>query len=161
MISNLSETAKFYINCYENGNMIRSGKKTDIERMIKIWLEASIKAHGFMPPDYWNSKLNDMRNLYLPSSENYVYDDGGELFGFISIYHETIAAIFVLPSRQGEGIGSKLIEFAKSKYRELSLTVYKSNTASISFYKKHGFIINEEQIDEHTGHPEIIMELNS
>ena len=141
--------------------MIRSGKNTDIERMTKIWLEASIKAHGFMPPDYWTSKANDMRNLYLPLSENYVYDDGGELLGFISIHNGTIAAIFVLPSRQGEGIGSKLIEFIKTKHKDLSLTVYKSNTASIAFYKKHGFVISEEQVDEHTGHPEIIMKLNA
>lgn len=139
--------------------MIRRGAKTDIERMVKIWLEASTKAHDFMPPDYWHSKSNDMQNLYLPSSENYVYDEGGELVGFISIHHETIAAIFVLPSSQGGGIGSELVEFIKRKYKKLSLAVYKSNTTSISFYKKHGFTMSKEQIDEHTGHPELIMKL--
>ena len=81
------------------------------------------------------------------------------MIGFISIHHETIAAIFVLPSRQGEGIGSELIEFIKIKYKKLGLAVYKSNAASISFYKKHGFTIRKEQIDEHTGHPEFIMKL--
>ncbi|NNG01273.1 MAG: N-acetyltransferase [Desulfobacteraceae bacterium] len=141
--------------------MIRSPKKTDIESIIKIWLEASIKAHDFMPSDYWESKVNDMRDVYLPSSANYVYENSGEIYGFLSIYKCTLAALFVSPSRQGEGIGSELIGFIKGKYRELTLSVYKNNTASISFYKKHGFVRYKEQIDEHTGHPEIIMKLKS
>lgn len=141
--------------------MIRISQHTDTETIINIWLAASIEAHDFMAPEYWESKVDDMRNVYIPASETYVYEKNGTVKGFISIYENSIAAIFVNPTLQGNGIGSELIEFVKSKNNELSLSVYKSNTKSISFYKKHGFKEIREQIDEHTNYSEIIMKLNS
>lgn len=141
--------------------MIRNSQQTDTETIVNIWLEASIKAHDFMAPEYWESKVDDMRNIYIPASKTYVYEKEGSIKGFISIYNNNIAAIFVSPTVQGNGLGSKLIEFVKSKNKDLSLCVYKSNTKSISFYKKHGFQEVCEQIDEHTNFPELKMKLNS
>ncbi|WP_028582054.1 N-acetyltransferase [Desulfogranum japonicum] len=139
--------------------MIRSFYQSDLEGVLNIWLTASIKAHSFMPAEYWQSKVNDMREIYLPASESYVYEERGDILGFLSIYQNNLAAIFVSPLKQGNGIGSKLIEHVKSKYQVLNLCVYKGNIDSIEFYKKHGFTIVYEQIDEHTGHPEIAMKL--
>lgn len=133
---------------------------SDIKRILDIWLKASIEAHNFVPSTYWESKANDMREIYLPASENYVYQKHGEIFGFISIYQSNLAALFVLPSQQGNGIGSELIKCIKDKYNILSLSVYKDNKPSLAFYKKHGFVIVGEQLDEHTGHSEIIMKLD-
>ena len=31
----------------------------------------------------------------------------------------------------------------------------------IEFYLKRGFVIEKEQIDEHTGHPELVMTFNA
>jgi putative acetyltransferase len=140
--------------------MIRKATAEDFSEMTKIWLEASIKAHDFMPESFWESKVNDMQTCYLPSSKNYVSIDHNNITGFISMADKTIAALFVSPSSQGKGIGSKLINFIKNKSNELELCVYKSNAASISFYKKHDFLICDEKIDEQTGHPELIMKLN-
>lgn len=141
--------------------MIRNFQHSDIESIVEIWLAASIKAHDFMAPEYWESKLDDMRNIYIPASETYVYENDAKIEGFISIYENNIAAIFVSPKLQGKGIGSGLIDFVRSRYKELSLCVYKSNEKSISFYKKHGFQVVCEQIDEHTNYPEIKMKINS
>lgn len=140
--------------------MIRIFQQNDIESILEVWLAASIEAHDFMAPDYWESKLDDMRNIYLPASETYVYDSDGNLEGFISMYENNIAALFVRPAVQKQGIGSELIQFVKTRYKELSLCVYKSNERSISFYRKHGFQVVCEQIDEHTNHPEIKMKLS-
>lgn len=106
-----------------------------------------------MTPEYWESKVDDMRNVYIPASETYVYERDGSIKGFISIYENNIAAIFVSPTLQGKGIGSELIKFVKNTNKELSLCVYKSNIKSISFYKKHGFQKECEQIDEQTNFP--------
>ena len=137
--------------------MIRKATAKDFKKMTQIWLEASIDAHNFMPDSFWRSKVHEMQNLYLPSSKNYVYNDGETILGFISVYQKTIAALFVSPASQGKGIGSKLMNFIKSQYSELDLRVYKSNTASLSFYEKHSFVICGEGTDENTGHPEILM----
>ncbi len=141
--------------------MIRKFQQSDIDQVISIWLEASIKAHDFVTSDFWKSKVKDMREIYIPSGETYVYGEERIIQGFISLYNDTIAAIFVSPGYQGKGIGKQLIQKAKDVRAILNLTVYKKNQKSIEFYKKCGFTIEQEQIDQHTRHPELLMKFSS
>jgi len=128
-----------------------------MEQVIKIWLEASVQAHHFIPREFWESKVTDMRALYIPNSDTYVYEDNGAVKGFISLHKNTIAAIFVSPDSQNKGIGTQLIAQAKNICSSLRLTVYKENSNGIRFYQKCGFTVDREQYDEHTGHPELLM----
>lgn len=137
--------------------MIRIASNNDIEAILEIWLSASIKAHSFIEPSFWQSQVENMRSIYLPSSEVYVYEDEKALLGFYAIHGETLAAIFVKPSHQGTGIGKKLIKHAEQQRDTLLLTVYKENEASIKFYLKCGFECIGEQIDENTGREELMM----
>jgi len=68
-----------------------------IDQVITVWLEASIKAHDFVDGEFWESKVTDMRDIYIPSAENYVYEKEGIIKEFISLYTSTLAAIFVSP----------------------------------------------------------------
>ncbi len=138
--------------------MIREYREADIEHILDIWLSASIKAHDFVGPALWKSKVSEMRTVYIPASETVVFEVDGQIAGFYCLYGSTLAAIFVSPNLQGQGIGSALMDDAKSRRSCLQLSVYSQNTPSINFYKQHGFISLGEQIDEHTGHPEFIME---
>ncbi|MDE1463782.1 GNAT family N-acetyltransferase [Spartinivicinus sp. A2-2] len=137
--------------------MIRPFIPTDMDTVLNIWLEASIKAHDFVSPDFWHSKLNLMQEVYIPSSETYVYEDAEGIKGFFSLYNNTLAAIFVDPSDQGSGIGQQLLAKAKSLRNKLDLTVYRDNKKSIKFYQQNGFTAIKEQPDEHTGKTEILM----
>ena len=138
--------------------MIREFNQSDIDQIINIWLEASIKAHYFIGSEFWESKVNDMKDVYIPSSETYVFEDTKIIKGFISLLGDTLAALFVSPRYQGNGIGSQLILKSKKIRKKLVLTVYKENRRSIEFYRKNGFEIIKEQIDSHTGHLELLME---
>lgn len=137
--------------------MIRACRPSDMDTILNIWLSASIKAHDFIAAGFWQSKLDDMRNIYLPASETRVYEAEGSVAGFYSLYENTLAAIFVAPEWQGKGLGSVLLDDAKARRGSLQLTVYKANTPSIRFYEKHGFAALAEQLDEHSGHPELVM----
>ena len=55
--------------------MIRSYNSQDADRVIRIWLEASILAHPFIPAMYSIGKQDDMRNIYLPASNTYLFED--------------------------------------------------------------------------------------
>lgn len=137
--------------------MIRPYGHQDVERILAIWLNASTLAHDFIDASFWESKLDDMRDVYLPVAETWVCERDGQLLGFISLVEDVLAAIFVSPERQGEGIGSSLLEQAKRLRQQLQLTVYSANHASVAFYRRHGFEATAHSIDEHTGHPELVM----
>lgn len=137
--------------------MIRSFESKDMQQVLDIWLNASLLAHDFVPADFWKSRIEDMRSLYLPSSENYVFEDNSKVLGFLSLYENSLAAIFVNPKNQGKGIGQKLIKYAKDVRKELNLAVYAKNLTTIQFYLKCGFTATGESIDPHTGEKEILM----
>lgn len=127
--------------------------------VLAIWLDASIKAHHFVEADVWRQNMSAMRDQYLPASENYVYQDGsGEVIGFFSLCDDSLAAIFVSPSKQGRGVGSALLRHAKSLRILLRLTVYAENKTSVTFYKNAGFKLLAEQVDVHTGQSEYLMQ---
>ncbi|WP_086774152.1 N-acetyltransferase [Vibrio coralliirubri] len=140
--------------------MIREYRPADIETVIDIWLIASIKAHDFVAPEFWESQVGNMRDIYIPASTTYVYQIDGEVRGFYSLYEGILAAIFVSPQHQGCGVGKQLIQHAKLECPNLSLNVYKENQAAIEFYLSQDFSITSEQTDEHTGHQEYTMHLS-
>ncbi|CBV42828.1 N-acetyltransferase [Halomonas elongata] len=137
--------------------MIRTYREADIDQVLDIWLSASIKAHGFVDPEFWESKVDEMRDRYIPASETFVYERNDRVVGFYSLFEDTLAAIFVDPDLQGQGIGAALLDDAKGRREELRLTVYRENAPSVRFYEKHGFIPLGDQVDENTGHAEIVM----
>lgn len=141
--------------------MIRKFEQSDIDQVINIWLEASMKAHDFVSNEFWKSKVKDMRDIYIPVSENYVYEEEETIKGFASLHEDTLAAIFVHPNSQGAGIGKQLMGTVQEARETLTLTVYKENRGSFEFYNKCGFKVESEQVDEHTGHPELVMKWSS
>lgn len=130
-----------------------------MDAVLEIWLSASVKAHDFVNASFWQSQLEDMRNIYLPSSTVYVYTSDAEIAGFYALIDEHLAAIFVKPAWQGRGVGKALMAHAKSFSAHLNLSVYKNNRASVNFYLSQGFVISSEQQCEHTGHVEYTMRL--
>ncbi|EGQ7769626.1 N-acetyltransferase [Vibrio parahaemolyticus] len=137
--------------------MIRKYNSNDLDSVLEIWLEASVKAHDFVPADFWGSQVENMRNIYIPASEVFVYEIESKIVGFYALYESTLAAIFVFPEFQGKCIGKQLLNHAKAQRAILSLSVYKENQASYQFYLSQGFAVVSEQLDEHTGHSEYTM----
>jgi len=142
--------------CAGDGH-IRKADIEDIPAMVEIWLSASIRAHNFISSDFWHKNAIEMRDRYLPASENWVYCENERILGFVALQQNTLAALFVTPGHQGRGIGRQLLNHAKTLRRMLSLTVYEANTKAIEFYSHHGFKMMIAQKDPHTGHSELLM----
>ncbi len=143
----------------ESFKMIRKYTTNDLSSILEIWLESSIKAHNFVSPEFWESQMGDMRNIYIPMSEVYVYEFKDEIVGFYALYENNLAAIFVAPDFQGKGIGKQLLNHAKEQKTVLTLSVYKENKDSYQFYLSQGFSVIDEHIDEHTKQPEYVMRI--
>lgn len=140
--------------------MIRKFKYNDIDIIMHIWFESTIKGHKFITKSYWEKNFDAVKNIYIPMSETFIYEDNNKIKGFISILNDNfIGALFVDPNSQGKRIGSKLISYATNKYPNLELAVYKGNLNAINFYLNKGFKIESEQINEDSGHIEYIMKI--
>ena len=130
--------------------MIRKLQKADIEKVAAIWLDANIKAHDFIPAQYWKSNFELVKELLLQATV-YVYEDNQEIQGFIGLNEEYIEGIFVSDAMQSQGIGKMLLNYAKGKRNKLRLKVYQKNTRAISFYQREKFELQHSGLDEATG----------
>ena len=136
--------------------MIRKLQKTDVIKVADIWLDSNIKAHDFIPAQYWKSNFELVKQLLLQATV-YVYEDNQKIQGFIGMNEEYIEGLFVLNEMQSQGIGKILLNYAKGKRNKLFLNVYQKNTRAISFYQREGFEVQYSGLDEATGEKDYVM----
>ena len=127
--------------------MIRKMKNIDFNRVADIWLKTNLKAHYFIPEQYWTSNYELVKEMLL-QAEVYVYE---------GLSNEYIEGIFVSDEMQSCGIGKLLLDYIKNKKVRLRLNVYQKNTRALSFYQREGFDIQCEGFDGATGEKEYTM----
>ncbi|MFQ2270922.1 N-acetyltransferase [Aeromonas enteropelogenes] len=137
--------------------MIRPLSTADLDAVVELWYQASIRAHHFIPASFWYAQRTAMRDIYLPASESWVYEEGGQLLGFVSYHQGALAVLFITPDKQSQGLGRQLLEHLKGQYERLDLRVYAENDAARRFYVRSGFTESEHQVCEHSGRAEIVM----
>lgn len=138
--------------------MIRTCRNNDIAELMRIWLDVNVKAHNFIPEQYWVSHFDLVKGM-LPQARLYVYEDErtGEIEGFTGLMDDYIAGIFVREQAQSKGIGKQLLDALKSIRSGLTLHVYQKNKRAVSFYQREAFAIQSERQDEGTGEMEFVM----
>ena len=131
--------------------MIRNFRENDLNTVMQIWLDTNIKAHSFIPYNYWTENYNNVKDI-LPKAEIYVYENDitKQIDGFIGLTDHYIEGIFVKESVQSKGVGKQLLEHTKGIKPNMSLKVYQKNTRAISFYQRENFLIQSEGIDDTT-----------
>ena len=136
--------------------MIREFQRDDINKVADIWLDTNIKAHNFIPAEYWKSNFKSVKEALL-LAEVYVYEYDTEIQGFIGLNDEYLEGIFVRDEMQSQGIGKLLLNFVKEKRTKLYLNVCQKNTRAIHFYQREGFESQREGLDEVTGEKDYVM----
>ena len=136
--------------------MIRKMQNIDINRVADIWLKTNLKAHYFIPEQYWTSNYELVKEM-MSQAEVYVYEDDKMIQGFVGLSNEYMEGIFVSDEMQSCGIGKLLLEYIKNKKARLRLNVYQKNARAISFYQREGFDIQCEGFDDATGEKEYTM----
>ncbi|MDE6722765.1 MAG: GNAT family N-acetyltransferase [Eubacterium sp.] len=136
--------------------MIRKFEDTDLNAVAEIWLDTNIKAHHFIPAEYWQSNFEAVKELFL-QAEIYVCEEADKIQGFIGLDKNYIAGIFVCDTVQSKGIGKQLLDYVKAIKPELKLNVYKKNVRAVQFYQREDFRILSEDTDKHTNETEYLM----
>ena len=139
--------------------MIRKLKEEDVTKVMTIWTKGNFKAHDFIEKDYWLLNFNRVKNDYLLKSGTYVYAEGEEIKGFISLLDNGyIGALFVKLDCLRQGIGRKLLNYCKERNEFLTLNVYEKNIDAVLFYNAMGFKNVKIGLNPETGEKEYVME---
>ena len=147
--------------------LIRKASVEDISRIAEILV--FVKRMNYRAI-FRNDAVSFGEIQVIPVAEQYskpeildsiwVYEAEGIVKGLIRIVGKEVVELYVEHFFQGQGIGAKLIEFAKKEQDAKILWVLEKNTDAIRFYETHGFHLTENRIfEEGTPEYKVMMEL--
>lgn len=139
--------------------MIRKYSETEIPALVEIWEQASKIAHPFLDKEFSAKIKIAMKEMYLPNSDTWIYEEADTIIGFISMTGNEIGGLFVSPKSQSKGIGTSLVNHIKQFHKALEVEVFEQNKIGKPFYEKYGFEVLREYIHEETAQKVIRMKL--
>lgn len=122
---------------------LRPARNDEVLAVADLWLrsrEASIPANPApVHPD--DEVRRWFREQVFGRREVWVADDGGVVVALLVLEDpDWIDQLHVDPTRTGEGIGSLLVDLAKTLRPDgLQLWTFQSNAGARRFYERHGF----------------------
>ncbi|MGM0124541.1 hypothetical protein IGI37_001919 [Enterococcus sp. AZ194] len=128
-----------------------------LNQLVNIWLKTNQEAHPFIAPAYWEGHEPEVKEQ-LPKATLLVSFEKEVVTGFLGVVDTYIAGLFIEKNYQGRGYGKQLLEAAKQEASTLTLAVYQKNKRAYDFYRKEGFTVVKEQIDEETNEREVILQ---
>jgi putative acetyltransferase len=131
--------------------LIRPCKDKDLADVLSTWQSASQMAHAFLGNAFLLQERSRIQSLYLPQSDTWVAEAGGELAGFISLMGSEVGGLFVRPERQHMGVGRALLDKAREIHGDLEVEVFEENLAARKFYLEYGFEFMQSCVHPETG----------
>ena len=136
-------------------------EKQDYLELIDVW-EKSVRAtHDFLPEE----EIHRLKPLILDKYFDAVLlkcvkNTEGEISGFLGIAGDKIEMLFVLPSAQGQGVGSALCQYAVECQGVTKVDVNEQNPRAREFYEKMGFNVAGSSERDSQGMPYPILHMN-
>jgi chorismate mutase/ribosomal protein S18 acetylase RimI-like enzyme len=127
--------------------VVRPGRPEDLDGVAAMFSTTRRAAVPSMPPPvhtveedraWLADQLAGEREVWLAERE-------GRVVGLLLLEADSLHSLYVDPRDQGEGIGSVLVDLAKTlRPGGLELWVFQSNEGARRLYAKHGFVEVEE-----------------
>ena len=138
---------------------IRRWLQTDLPTIQRLLLETWLDAYGpFIPREdltgYLHTQYSQPKLEALfadPDVTGLVAEAEGSVVGYAKLYHSRaeqrfyMHQLYILPARQGLGLGHRLMVCAEERARELGadriwLGVMVTNSQAVEWYKKNGYV---------------------
>ncbi|TPW31486.1 GNAT family N-acetyltransferase [Martelella alba] len=118
---------------------IRRFRAADTEALCRIWHDASLRSHDFLPEALLFRQRRIIAERFLGQTECWIAACDETPLGFIGLIDDFVGGLFVDPHCQGYGVGTALLGHAWNLRGKLALEVYARNSRAIAFYRRHGF----------------------
>lgn len=120
---------------------LRRGSADDVEALTRIYLDTRAAAVPAMPPQiHTPEEVRDYKVRILERDEVWVAE-APEVIGYAVLTETWLDQLYVAPGRQRRGIGSSLLDLAKSRRPDgFALWVFASNAPARAFYARHGLV---------------------
>ena len=118
----------------------------DVEAIASVLRQSMDAALPFLPklhtPD---EDVAFMREHLLPSNQVFVARDVADrVIGYIAFDETWVNHLYLLPDATKKGLGTRLLEIAKSERAYLQLWCFQRNENARRFYSKQGFVLVRE-----------------
>lgn len=137
---------------------IQPCNENEYQTLVEIW-ERSVRAtHEFLIEKDIMEIRESLLSKYFKAVSLYMILDEDTIAGFIGLYDHNIEMLFVDSNSMGKGLGSKLLNFAKSLGAD-SVDVNEQNPKALGFYHANGFhVVSRDEFDS-DGRPYPILHL--
>jgi GNAT superfamily N-acetyltransferase len=133
--------------------VIRRARPDESETLLRIQREAAVAAFSHVFPQdrfpFPDVEVHESWKLVLVDAnvEVYIAELDGEPAASVSVGHSFLRTLYVVPAKQGTGVGSALHDHALERLRALGTEVAKlwtleENHAARRFYEKRGWQLN-------------------
>ena len=127
--------------------MIRQCQPQDIESIYTVINESARAYQGVIPPDCYHEPYMSIDELSREMGEMsfFGWQDEGQLVGVMGFQQvkdvTLIRHAYAITSRQGQGIGSKLLNYLRNlcQTQRLLVGTWADAFWAVAFYEKHGF----------------------
>ena len=122
--------------------IIRRLRDADVEPLVALWHASRRRAHWNVPIHRTFTIEDDrefMTATMIPRNDMWVAERDGAPVGFMAVQPGWVNQLYVAVEAQRGGVGSALIEHAKSLMDDIRLHTFQNNAPARAFYARHGF----------------------
>lgn len=108
------------------------------DELIEVWEKAVRSSHHFLSEedlDYYRPRVRD---IYFDAVDLYLIRNP-HVAAFMGLSDEMEEMLFVLPTEQGKGYGSALLDYAFEEKQIRKIDVNEQNTEAYQFYIHRGY----------------------
>ncbi len=119
---------------------IRASGPDEVERLFEIWQAAVAATHDFVAPEDLELFARIVREEYLPNAAFWVItDEADRALGFLGLSGSKVDSLFIDPDHCRRGLGTALMDHARTLASDLSVDVNEQNAAAVAFYRRLDF----------------------
>lgn len=121
---------------------IRLLEDADLEAVVALWHASRRGAHWDIPV-HRTFTIEDDRGFFTekirPRNDIWVAERDWRIVGFIAVEPGWVNQLYVAVDAQRTGVGSALLDHAKSLMDDIRLHTFQSNAGARAFYARQGF----------------------